>query len=279
MHSLSNKLQSGDARELVPADFFERSEEEQAYIGLQLAIFHTKESFVQAPFLNRLAVRARKRTSDPQHPNGIRDDWGSCNQDGYWIDCNTSNKSAGKSRRILGPLYNESKNLNGLIQVHVFPHTTKDPGLFTFVGNVAYLPAQIAPLTDANLGRKEHLLMSALQLYSIQRFMGLKPFTGIADVERAWKSLHPTKDPRARQFLDNIPTLQVHEFEGSIFSLVEKRSKKFLSCFEHGTRVTARYHNGVGRIDPLFPPLKEVISSERITELRNTVLSTYPKAA
>jgi len=61
-----------------------------------------------------------KRTSDPQDPNGIRDNWGSPTKEGLWTDCNTTNKSAGKSRRILGPLYSSSKNLNGLVQAHLF---------------------------------------------------------------------------------------------------------------------------------------------------------------
>lgn len=270
------KLQTQDARDLVPSDFHELSQEEQTCLALQAVVFHSLDSFKEAPYLQRLAVRGRKRIPNALYANGFHDNWGAPNDEGLFIDCNTSNKSAGKSRRILGPLYNESKNLNGLVQVHLWPHTTKDPLLFTFVPNLAYLPAPMAPLTDAGFAREPHLLMSVLQLLSIHRFKKQDTFTGIVDVKSSWNSLPQPTNPLAIQFLDKF-SFEVHQFEGSVYSLVKRRSEKFLACFDYGKRVTSRYHNGTGRIDRTYLAINKRFCAERIAELRAIVEGTFPR--
>ena len=82
---------------------------------------------------------------------------------------------------------NRTDNIGkGLICCHVWPATTTNPLLFSFVPNVVWLPRSLAGYSDAHLEGPPHLAHEVLKATAIRRYPTASPDVGRARAGEAW---------------------------------------------------------------------------------------------
>jgi hypothetical protein len=278
-----------DAEKVLQSDLWSRgvksiaelSESEQVALVLKYAIWLPLDVYVKAPWLAPYAVRKNRIRTDLNAPGGKRDLWGIPDQDGYFTDDNSLIKPIPLRRELVpaDSLYGDSKVSRGLVCCHVWPRTTTSPLLFSFVPNLAWLPASLAPLTDAHLSGKPHPAHEALKAAAFQRYRRIQPEVGEMRSELAWKLL---VEPTGEVTQDSA-YIEVGE-SAAVLQLVHRRIRRlvrFLAATINGSemppRFSKRYHAGVGKgIDHSVFPIQDWLSVEAREALRIDMLSCLP---
>lgn len=247
-------------------------------LGLKFAIWLPISTFTESPWLAPHAIRKIRIRTDPNAPGDARDLWGFPDEHGRFTDDNSLIKAVVRGRQVAGGWspYGDRRLTTGLVCCHVWPGTTSDPRLFSFVPNLVWLPRSLAGLSDAHYKHQGvHALHFALRAASVKRFCGIAPSVGKEQVDDAWSQL-----PAAAPF--DIPLPEPAEVRGgdAISVAANRRTRRvidFLSelCDDRlpSRRVSKRYHAGVGsRIDASLPPIQAFVNREALQGLRDDLL-------
>lgn len=97
-----------------------------------------------------LPFSVRERTSWQHRQKNLNgDNWGSANNKGYVIDDNSDIKDLIRNANIINNRFSDNqKPRTGFIACHIWPNTTSNPRLYSFVPNIVWLPRPIAKLSD-----------------------------------------------------------------------------------------------------------------------------------
>lgn len=269
---------------LSSADSFERfSEEEIVNLAAKFAIWPLIHSYRRAPWLARFALRRQRHRIDDRTPGEKRDLWGMPNESGFFADDNSLLKSIFKNISISGidnPYGNRTIS-RGLVCCHIWPATTGNPVLFSFLPNLVWLPKSLSRFTDVFADKPIHKVHFVLQELSYQRYHDLQVLTGFEDSIEAWKLLERPELGLAK----GLPFIEMNT-EPKLSGLVHQRHtrlKSFLDAALEETpsphrRFSKRYHLGHGSgIDRTVPPITELVSAENLKDLRRIVVDTFPQ--
>jgi hypothetical protein len=258
------------------------TEEEIIELVVQFAIWPEIGSYLNAPWLARYAVRRQRHRTDERAPGDKRDLWGMPDEMGYFADDNSLLKSTYKNLLITGPNnpYKTSKLSTGLVCCHIWPATTSDPLLFSFLPNLVWLPKSLSGFTDVYKGRDIHSVHYVIQELSYRRFRELTTRVGIEDCNLAWNKLvRPSTD-----LPENIDFTEMKS-EPSLSVRVRNRHLRLNAVLEAAIleipggqrRFSKRYHLGVGaHIDKSIPPLNELVSKAHLLNLKRIISLTTP---
>lgn len=147
-------------------DVGELTEDEIVELGLKYAIWLPARTYLETPWLAPFAVRRIRIRTDLNAPGPPRDLWGFPDSAGYFTDDNSLIKGVVRGRRVDGSQspYGENRLSTGLVCCHVWPGTTTNPLLFSFVPNLVWLPRSLAGFSDAHFRTRDpHLLHFALR--------------------------------------------------------------------------------------------------------------------
>lgn len=259
------------------AEVGELPDDEIVELGLRYAIWLPLQSFIQTPWLAPFAVRRIRIRTDVNAPGPPRDLWGFPDSLGYFTDDNSLIKGVVRGRRVEGSAspYGQEKLSTGLVCCHVWPATTSDPLLFSFVPNLVWLPRSLAGFSDAHFRvRDPHPLHFALRAIGVERFISVAPKVGAERVTTAWQRLIANPELHLRQ-----PDHPASELSGAetISRAANRRIERvvdFLTELDAGRlpqrRVSRRYHAGIGaRIDQTVPAVQSFVSPLTLRSLRD----------
>lgn len=231
------------------------------------------ETYTKSPWLAPFAIRKLRVRTDPHVSGPARDLWGFPDLHGRFTDDNSLIKGATRGRVVQGKWspYGASKLSTGMVCCHVWPNSTGDAELFSFVPNLVWLPRTIAGLSDAHFKHREpHRLHFALREISVSRYKPHPTAVGADRARQAWEKL-PSEVSNAHW--------AVSEMSGgdrlAKAALVRtSRVIEFLDEIEAGRlpqrRVSKRYHAGVGaRIDLSLPAVQSFVSARDLRMLAN----------
>jgi hypothetical protein len=269
---------------LTATDSFEGfSEAEIVDLVTKFAIWPLIDSYRQAPWLARYALRKQRQRTDERAPGEKRDLWGMPDELGYFADDNSLLKSTFKNLPISGNNnpYGNSRISSGLVCCHIWPRTTGDPLLFSFLPNLVWIPKSLSRFTDVFGDKATHKVHFVLQTLSHSRYRELDVLTGNGQVAEAWKQLiNPLIDiDREFQFNEMIS-------EPSLSKRVRTRHDRLItfltSALEDGPgsqrRFSKRYHLDWGPgIDKTVPSIDELVSRSKILELKRIIEETSPR--
>ncbi len=235
------------------------------------AVWIPVEAYRSAPWLAPYARRCIRIREDERVGGEERDMWGFPDERGYFTDDNSLIKQIHKGKRVIPTTspYADKQLSGGMICCHVWPGTTKNPLLFSFVPNLVWLPKSLAPLSDNHDGDTPHPVHEYLKSVSVGRFTPQIVETGTQRVARAWdelgcKQVIPIPDP-ANELSDAAKLVKLST--GRISRLV-KFLEEVLNGNDQPSRFSKRYHAGVGKgIDPSFPALSHAVPTSVIHEL------------
>ncbi len=258
------------------------NEEEVVEVVSKFAIWPATDSYVNAPWLARYAVRRQRHRTDERAPGEKRDLWGMPDELGYFADDNSLLKSTYKNLQISGPRnpYQTSKLSTGLVCCHIWPATTSDPLLFSFLPNLVWLPKSLSKFTDVYKEKKVHRVHYVIQELSHRRYRELKVNVGNEDCQKAWRKL-------VRPSMDLPMDIHFTEMnsEPSLSERVKARHVRLSAVLEAAIsetsreqrRFSKRYHLGVGgHIDKSIPPLDVLVSKDQLILLKNIITATTP---
>ena len=269
---------------LNATDSFEGfSEAEIVDFVTRFAIWPLMDSYRQSPWLARYAVRRQRHRIDERVPGEKRDLWGMPDESGYFADDNSLLKSTFKNLPILGTSnpYGSSRISSGLVCCHIWPKTTSDPLLFSFLPNLVWIPKSLSRFTDVFGDKATHKVHFVLQTLSHSRYRELDVLTGKGQIADAWRQLtNPSVDiDREFQFNEMIS-------EPSLSKRVRTRHDRLItfltSALENDPkkqrRFSKRYHLGWGSgIDKTIPSINELVSRSKILELKRIIEETSPR--
>ena len=235
-------------------------------LALRFAVWIPVDTYMRAPWLAPFAVRKLRIREDPHAPGPKRDLWGLPDIHGYFADDNSLLKGVFKNKGVTptsGP-YGGGPITRGLVCCHIWANTTTNPLLFSFVPNLVWLPASLAPYSDAHHGNP-HELHEVLKVVSTSRYRTACPTVGAPRVARAWDALG-TLDAR-----DGGQPCTDFVVADQLVNLVETRLRR-LSDFLTATldpavdpppRFSKRYHAGSGAgIDPSVWPVQRIVPED-----------------
>ena len=143
------------------------------HIVADCSVWWDPRVYIACPVLLPWAVRDQSCRGDAA--NGIPDQWGAPNENGYFRDDNSLVKGLVKALDVLGPRdgYMTGKRLSdGWVASHIWRKNksadlaSRNPHLYTFVPNLVWLPRQISKLSDVEGGPVQLALKSiSYQLY------------------------------------------------------------------------------------------------------------------
>ena len=258
------------------------SDEDIVKLVIRFAIWPSTESYANAPWLARYAVRRQRHRTDERAPGEKRDLWGMPDDMGYFADDNSLLKSTYKNLQISGPQnpYKTSKLSTGLVCCHIWSATTSDPLLFSFLPNLVWLPKSLSRFTDVYKEKDTHRVHYVIQELSHRRYREVMTKVGSVDCDRAWSRL-------VRPSIDLPPNIHFTEMksEPSLSSRVKTRHLRLSAVLEAAIsetpvglrRFSKRYHLGVGsHIDKSVPPLNELVSKDRLLDLKRIIAESTP---
>jgi hypothetical protein len=268
---------------LTTTDSFEGfAEEEIIDLVTRYALWPAVDSYRRAPWLARYAVRRQRHRIDERAPGEKRDLWGMPDELGYFADDNSLLKSTFKNLSISGEKnpYGTSRISSGLVCCHIWPRTTGDPLLFSFLPNLVWVPKSLSRFTDVFGDRATHKVHFVLQTLSHSRYRELDVLTGSEQVSDAWKQL-------TNPLIDLDREFQLNEMfsEPSLSNRVKTRHERLLtfltSALEENPglqrRFSKRYHLGRGPgIDKSVPSINELVSRDKIVDLKRIIEETSP---
>ncbi len=260
------------------------SENEIVDLLLRFGIWPSLDSFVKAPWLARYALRRQRHRVDARAPGDKRDLWGMPDEDGYFADDNSLLKSTFKNLTFSGANnpYGSKKISSGLVCCHIWPNTTGNPLLFSFLPNLVWVPKSLSRFTDVFHERQPHKVHFILQKISHKRYRDAAVSTGKSDVEKAWIQLMEPKIYFANDYsiteMNSEPSLSIR------VGLRHARLLTFLdAAINPGAfaprRFSKRYHLGFGTgLDKSVPPITSLVSKDKLIELRDVIDKTAPRA-
>ena len=255
-------------------------------LASRYALWLPVDTYTRAPWLAPYAIRKLRHRTDERAPGPKRDLWGMPDEQGYFADDNSLIKGVVRNLGVSPPHgpYSESRIGKGLVCCHVWPATTSDPLLFSFVPNLVWLPKSLAPYSDAHLAGPPHEVHEVLKATSVLRYRSTPPEVGRARAGTAWARLAGATAEGSTDSYEFVPGKR-------IVSLVERRVQKMTEFLEATLdetvplpgRFSKRYHAGVGRrIDHTVWPAQEAVTAsarrQLLSELRSCVeRSTGPR--
>lgn len=249
---------------------------------LKFGIWMSIDSYKKAPWIARYAIRTLRPRIDNRFLGEKRDLWGTPSVEGYFTDDNSLIKGSYKRMRVIGKHnpYGESIITSGLVCCHVWPSTTKDPQLFSFIPNLIWVPKSLSRYTDVLGNKPIHKIHYILQNCSISRFKSVQVRTGRDDASLAWGKLTPNNKtmPSEISFTEFVS-------EPKLSTLVHARHNRLIDFLKASLtkppykqlRFSARYHLGFGpRIDKSVPKIVDLVDSQKIKELLEVIEKTKP---
>jgi hypothetical protein len=259
------------------------TEEEIADLALRYAVWLPLETYQLAPWLAPFAVRRIRIRTDDRVPGPKRDLWGMPDEHGYFTDDNSLLKAVIKGRYVGSGVgvYGSRPLTKGLVCCHVWPGTTTDPYLFSFVPNLVWMPKTLARFSDVLPGQPAHPVHLRLTAVALARFRGQRTVVAAERVENAWAAM-PLMQPIGAQ-LSSVP----NEFivNDAVVRLVTNRLLRLTALLGAALdpqavparRFSKRYHAGVGRgIDPTVPAVQELVDLDRLQALREEMVGCIP---
>lgn len=252
-------------------------EEDLIDLALRYAVWLPLPVFQGSPWLAPFAVRRIRRRTDPHVPGPPRDLWGFPDELGRFTDDNSLIKGAIRGRTTDSPdaPYARSKLTTGFVCCHVWPTTTSNPLLFSFVPNLVWLPSSLAEYSDAHFTHKSpHALHHVLRDVSASRFLPYTPHVGAARSVRAWDAL----DPRTSKVTGGVELADPTRIMNT--ALVRTvRMITFLEPLIRGElplrRFSRRYHAGSGsRIDATVPAVQSFVTLDALLDLLEDMRSS-----
>lgn len=245
-------------------------DEDLVKLALRYAIWLPRSVYQRTPWLAPFALRRVRRRTDPNAPGPIRDLWGFPDSLGRFTDDNSLIKGTIRGRTVLssdGP-YAKHRLGTGFVCCHVWPMTTSDPLLFSFVPNLVWLPSSLAAFSDAHLSSQSpHRLHHVLREVSASRFLAYEPNVGSSRARRAWRLL----DPRPGDFRPGLELAEPDQIASASLTRT-RRMIAFLAPLVDGAlpprRFSRRYHAGLGaRIDTSVPPIQSFVGRDLLSDL------------
>ena len=232
-------------------------------LALSYSIWLPVDTYASAPWLAPYAVRRLRIRTDPRAPGPKRDLWGLPDEKGCFTDDNSLIKGVVKDLPVSADSPYGSRRIGtGLVCCHVWPGTTTNPLLFSFVPNLVWLPKSLATYSDAHLEGPPHEAHEALKAVSVRRYREHPPEVGKSRSEAAWQCLPapaPRTAPCASEFLAG----------DRVAALARQRTIKMIDFLEASltndgrmpNRFSKRYHAGVGPgIDPSVWPIDQAVT-------------------
>jgi hypothetical protein len=262
---------------------YDSSEEVIIDLINRFAIWPSVDTYVKAPWLARFALRRQRHRTDERAPGEKRDLWGMPDELGYFADDNSLLKSTYKNVAIAGKdnPYGKSKITTGLVCCHIWPGTTGNPLLFSFLPNLVWLPKSLSRFTDVFQDKPIHKAHFTLQELSYRRYANLKVNTGIEDSKNAWNHLNRPSVDFAQEVMFN--ELQS---EPSLSNRILIRHTRLLSFLDAALsdpptvhrRFSKRYHLGFGSgIDSTIPPINLMVPRQQLENLRIIIQKSCPR--
>ena len=253
-----------------------------ANLILKFGIWMSIDSYKNAPWIARYAIRTLRPRIDNRFPGEKRDLWGTPSVEGYFTDDNSLIKSSYKNMRVVGRNnpYGENFITSGLVCCHVWPHTTKDAQLFSFIPNLIWIPKSLSRYTDVLGNKPIHKIHYILQNCSISRFKSIQVRTGMDDAMSAWSKLEGNNKimPDQIDFTEFVSEPKLSERTLKRHNrLIDFLSACLSSPPYNQTRFSARYHLGFGAgIDKSVPKIVDLVDSQKIKELLEVIKKTKP---
>jgi len=228
------------------------------------ALWLPVDTYRRAPWLAPFATRRLRNRTDIRAPGPKRDLWGFPDEDGYFADDNSLIKGVVKDLGVTpaDSPYGREKIGKGLVCCHVWPATTTDPLLFSFVPNLVWLPKTLAGYSDAHMAGPPHEAHEVLKALSIERYRSEVTEVGYGRTSLAWELL---PKPEIGAVAD------VNEFAAGdrVVNLATRRVQHIIGFIEATLtegepppkRFSKRYHAGSGpRIDGSVWPVQQAVS-------------------
>ncbi len=223
-----------------------------------LGIWFPVRTYVTLPLLTPHAVRDNSCRQDAR--SGRPEAWGSPNEDGYFRDDNSLIKGLPSALRIESKFteYAGARMGNGFVASHVWRIRTdggsasRHPLTNSFIPNLVWLPTQVSKLSD----REGSFVQTYLQAVSKKIYAHAVVNESQADMARAAWHLLPDPVGIPEQGLPDIGTLNYFEYSSSFLASrlkalgVVRQLLEAASRGEVGPKVSARYNDGLGAIDP-----------------------------
>jgi len=257
-------------------------EDEIVSLIVKFGIWMSVDSYKKTPWIARYAIRTPRQRNDNRFPGEKRDLWGTPSMEGYFTDDNSLIKGTYKKMRVIGKHnpYGESIITSGLVCCHVWPGTTKDPQLFSFIPNLIWVPKSLSRYTDVLGNKPIHKIHFILQNCSISRFKSVQVRTGKDDASLAWGKLTPNNKTMPNQ-------ISFTEFvsEPKLSTLVHARHNRLIDFLKASltkppyrqVKFSARYHLGFGPdIDKSVPKIVDLVDLQKIKELLEVIQKTTP---
>lgn len=150
------------------------------------AIWLPLELYSRLPIIFPYTIRGRVH-------DAVSDNWGEADSEGFMLDDNSDIKDYIRSVTLYkNNISTNEKPYSGYTACHIWPKTTKDPYLFSFIGNIVFLPAPVAKLSDnENSLFSYYLKQAALSLYR-PHFLKSERLKQISQI--SWDKLLKIKD-------------------------------------------------------------------------------------
>jgi hypothetical protein len=263
-------------------NFDDFSEGEIVDLVIRFGIWPSLDSYTKAPWLARYALRRQRHRVDERAPGEKRDLWGMPDDAGYFADDNSLLKSTFKNMVISGKNnpYGSRKVTSGLVCCHIWPGTTGNPLLFSFLPNLVWVPKSLSRFTDAFQDKPPHKAHFILQKLSHLRYRKTSVLTGKSEVEIAWEKLiEPEIDLSTEFFLNEMNS------EPSLSKRVGVRHARLLTFLDAALnedvtsprRFSKRYHLGSGNgLDKTVPPITSLVTRDKLIDLRDVIEKTAP---
>ncbi|MHA1435655.1 MAG: hypothetical protein ACTSO7_17585, partial [Candidatus Heimdallarchaeota archaeon] len=130
----------------------------------------------------------RGRFSSVERKNDKKDNWGAANNNGFVIDDNSMIKDYIRYKLVKNGLYFSGKKpRKGFTACHIWPDTTANHNLFSFVPNLCWLPSPIAGLSDDQTSLFSQMLK--IISHNLYKNVELKSTKMHAIVEQNWQLL------------------------------------------------------------------------------------------
>jgi hypothetical protein len=256
-----------DLRTGAPLPAF--SESEAVELALRFAVWLPLDVYEKTPWLAPYAIRSVRTRLDPRVAGPRRDLWGLPDAHGFFTDDNSLLKAAVRGRTVVGPTpYPPRPLTTGLVCCHIWPKTTTEPSLFSFVPNLVWLPRSLAGLSDAHHpSRPPHAVHFALQEASRSRYV-----SRAGAVAHSWDRLAAPGTTYASGWESFAEVADA----GKISRTAQTRCDRMLSFLDailrgnpHDRRISRRYHAGRGsRIDRSVAPVQELVHRVDLERLR-----------
>ena len=178
-----------------------------------------------------LPYSVRERTSWQYRQKNLNgDNWGSANNKGYVIDDNSDIKDFIRNANIINNRFSDNqKPSTGFIACHIWPNTTSNPRLYSFIPNIVWLPRPIAKLSDDQSSFLSQILkIISLELY---RDININNYELKQIVKNSWSLLLKRSD----SLINNESTINNNiEIANISYSNqnIERRKRKLIQNIE-----------------------------------------------